>query len=138
MLIQVVLISLFIFLAIRSVVGTAPACLGVLWFFHTRPVIQRITGGLPRGWAAVVISAFIFFVLTKRHKCILLTILFGCLLHPPATLIVALAYGLYLSCSLIPKEGRKEAWKRFWIYVVLSPFYAAITLLIVQLMIVMV
>jgi hypothetical protein len=49
MLIEVLLSTGFLFFAVRHVVGTFPAIFAALWLLHTRHLIQRMTGGLPRG-----------------------------------------------------------------------------------------
>src|SRR5690606_23050119 len=57
MLIQVSVAVGFFFLAARAFAGTAPAFFAVLWLLHTRLVMQRLTGGLPRGWSLPLFAA---------------------------------------------------------------------------------
>jgi hypothetical protein len=132
MLLQLTLTSLFLFLAIRSVSATAPAILGVVWLLHTRQIVQRMTGGLPRGWAAVVICAALYFMLSKRHRAVLITLFAGCLLHPPATLVVALAYGLYLTFGFLYPKTRAQFVKPLLTLVLLSPIYIYTTYSVVE------
>ncbi len=132
MLIQLSLTCLFLFMAIRSQSSTAAGLCGVLWLLHTRQIVQRLTSGLPRGWAAVVICAALYFILSKRHKAVLLTLFIGCLLHPPATLIVALCYGLYLTVGLLWPATRASCVKPWLALVLLSPLYVVTTYSVVH------
>lgn len=134
MLMQVVLTVGFLFVAIRSAAGTAPALIGIAWLLHDRNLMQRLTAGLPRGWSAVVISAFLCFVLRGNHRAVLATILAGCLLNPPATLGVAFAYGILLIWrSVVGEHDSRRAWRRSLLtYVLLSPLFALVTLAVVQ------
>lgn len=132
MLIQIVLTVFFTFWGIKHAAGLAPAFFGAAWLLHTRPIMQRITGGLPRGWTGVVLAAFICFCLRKNHKAVLLTLLAGCLLHPPVTLIAALAYGLFLIWEYFSAEDKSLSRKQLLSYIALSPFYALITLYVIR------
>lgn len=134
MLIQVVLTVGFLFVAIRSAAGTAPALIGIAWLLHDRNLMQRLTAGLPRGWSAVVISAFLCFILRGNHRAVLVTILAGCVLNPPATLGVAFAYGMLLVWRSVvgDKQFRQDWRKRLLTYVFLSPLFALITLGVVH------
>ncbi|RMG43048.1 MAG: hypothetical protein D6719_04685 [Candidatus Dadabacteria bacterium] len=132
MLIQLVLAGLFTFLAVKRVAGSAAGFFALTWLFHTRYLMQRMTGGLPRGWATVVLSAFLYFILSRNHRAVLITILIGCMLHPPATLTVAVSYGLFLLLEIVNRESRSEAARRLKIYLLLSPFFAFITLAVIH------
>jgi hypothetical protein len=130
MLLQLVLATGFLFLAVRAATGSSiPAFFAAAWLLHTRHIMQRLTGGLPRGWSACIIPAFLYFVLTGRHKAVLAVLLAGCLLNPPATLIAALAYGLFLSWCSVWGEAQERAAhrRRLWGYVALSPLFALVT-----------
>lgn len=104
MAIQLGLALLFLFLAVRVKGGLAPALFAVTWLLHTRPVIQRMSGGLPRGWAAPVLAAFLWAFLTERHKTTIAILILGCLLHPPATFVACLTYGMFLLWKLCFKD----------------------------------
>lgn len=134
MLIQVVLTLGFLFAAIRKMAGTAPALVGVTWLLHDRNLMQRLTGGLPRGWSAVVLTAFLCFAARGNHRAVLATIMVGCLTNPPATLIVALAYGWLLMWRSVAgaDEARRVARRRLLGYVCVSPLFAIVTLLVIQ------
>lgn len=134
MLIQVVLTAGFIFAAIRSAAGTPPALIGVAWLLHDRNLMQRLTAGLPRGWSAVIISAFLCFVLRGNHRAVLITILAGCMLNPPATLVVAFSYGMLLVWrSAIGENSARQLWRRRLVtYLCLSPLFALVTLTVVH------
>jgi hypothetical protein len=132
MLIQLVLTVGFLFLAVRHAAGLAPALFAVTWFLHTRPVLQRITCGLPRGWAGAVLTAFLYFALTKNHKGVLISLFCGCLLHPPAALVAAGAYGLYLLQGVLRQKVRPQFLKPFFWLAVLTPLYIATTFYVVH------
>ncbi|MCB9029554.1 MAG: SseB family protein [Deltaproteobacteria bacterium] len=130
-LIQLALTLIFIFLAVRHSANLSAALFAMTWFLHTRPVVQRITGGLPRGWAAPILAAFIYFSLKNSHLAILLTLLCGCLLHPPVTLIAALAYGLYLLWNCY-RQRSSESKKLLFRYIALSPIYLLVTYYVID------
>ncbi len=132
MLVQIVLTLGFLFFAVRFAAGAFPAWLSLTWLLHTRTVMQRMTGGLPRGWAAPVFAAFLYFALKRQHKGVLITILCACLLHPPAALLIAAAYGIFLVLDLLQPETRRQALKPLIIFALLSPGYAVVTAMVVQ------
>lgn len=128
MLLQIVLAVGFLFLAVRYVAGSAPAFFAVLWFFHTRHVIQRMTGGLPRGWAPMLFTGFLYLLLSGRHKSLLILILAGCLLNPPAVFLVAATYGLFLLIQVLRESSRAEYLPHFRHLVMCAPVFAVVTL----------
>lgn len=128
MLLQIVSALVFLFLAVKRAAGTAPALFAVTWMLHTRHVMQRMTCGLPRGWSPLVFSAYLYFALCGNHFGMLLTLLVGCLLHPPATFVIAIAYGLYLLFRLAMPETRRSYFKPFVRLMVLSPLFLLVTL----------
>ena len=132
MLIQVALTVWFLFLAVRKAAGFAPACLAVAWLLHTRPVMQRITGGLPRGWSAPVLAAFLWLAFAGRHKAMLAAILCACLLHPPGAVLIGAAYGLTLVVRLIPRASRRVASRRLISLLLFGPVYALVLLMVVH------
>lgn len=121
MLIQVVLTALFLFLAVNCLTGIAPALFSVIWFFHTRHIVQRLTCGLPRGWSAPLIAIFIYFLVKKNHKAVLLTLLIGTLFHPVSAFLVALCYGLYLFLGLLFSEQKNIFKKDLIRYTLFAP-----------------
>lgn len=132
MLLQLVSCAAFMFLAVRYAAGLAPALFSLVWLLHTRHVMQRLTAGLPRGWSAAVFTAYFYFAVKRNHKAILLTILVGCLLHPPGTLIIAGSYGLLLLWRVAHKETRAEYLRPLLVYMALSPLYVAVTLYVLH------
>lgn len=132
MLIQALSAGLFLFLAVRYAAGFAPACLSVIWMIHSRHIMQRMTGGLPRGWAALVFASFFYFVFKKNHTGVLISLFIGCLLHPPATLTAALAYGFYLFWGVVRRKTRGEFIKPLVVLVLLSPLYIVTTWSVVK------
>ncbi len=134
MLIQVLLTVGFLFAAVRAVSGTAAALVAVTWLLHSRNLMQRLTGGLPRGWSAPVFALFLYFAFKGNHRAVLLTILAGCLLNPPATLVVALTYGLLLiwRTAFLSGVDRAVYKNRLINYILLAPFFAIVTLAVVH------
>ncbi|MBN8550008.1 MAG: hypothetical protein J0M12_11890 [Deltaproteobacteria bacterium] len=128
MLIQVILSAGFLFLAVKKVAGSAPAFFAILWFFHTRHVIQRMTGGLPRGWAPVIFTGFLYFLVAGKHRALLALILAGCLLNPPAVFLVGVTYGCYLLIQLMRAESRAEYLPHFRRLLLCAPVFAVVTL----------
>lgn len=128
MLIQLTLAAGFIYAAVRHLSGSmAPAIFAVLWFLHTRHIVQRITAGLPRGWAAPVIAAFLYFVIRGNHVGLLGLIAVGCLMHPPSVVAVCLAYGIYLVWLVAQPATRGQATKPLVRFCLLGPVFVAIT-----------
>jgi hypothetical protein len=127
-LLQFLLAGGFTFLAVRKVAGYAPAWFAVAWLVHTRSIMQRMTGGLPRGWAAPVIAAYLYFVLARRWRSVLILLLVGCLLHPPATGLCALAYGVYLGVGWLNPTTRAQYKRPLLELLIISPLCLALTL----------
>ncbi|MDZ4786360.1 MAG: SseB family protein [bacterium] len=132
MLIQILTTVVFIFLAVKNRSSFAAGLIAASWFLHTRPVVQRMTGGLPRGWAAPLLSAFIYFLLSGNHIAILITIFLGCLLHPPATLIASLSYGLFLSWKFLFTKDRHIFRKHLLLFLCACPIYAILTFFVIS------
>ncbi|MDC0358494.1 hypothetical protein OAO01_06730, partial [Oligoflexia bacterium] len=132
MLLQACSAALFLFLAVQHAAGSVPAFFSVIWLLHTRQIMQRMTAGLPRGWAAAVLVATLYFVLKKSHKATLVVLLLGCLLHPPATMIAALTYGFVLVWGVLWEKSRKLYLKPLVQLVILSPIYIGITFYVVH------
>jgi len=132
MLLQLLLALLFVFLAVRQAAGTFPALFAITWFLHTRQVVQRLTGGLPRGWSPTVLGAFLYFVLAGNHSGVIATLLVGSLLHTPSTLIAALAYGLLLLWKVAWVESRREYLPHLKRFLLASPVCALLALSVVR------
>ncbi|MCB0339189.1 MAG: hypothetical protein KDD53_06280, partial [Bdellovibrionales bacterium] len=132
MLIQAVFALGFLFLAVRAAAGVAPALISVAWLIHTRHIMQRLTAGLPRGWAAGVLTAGLYFLFKKNHSGMLILLAVGCFLHPPATLVIAVAYGIQLSFGLINKSTRDQFRRPFIRLLLLSPLYVASVFFVVH------
>ncbi len=108
MLIQLIVTLFFIFLILKQEGGIILGCFGVTWFLHTRNTIQRFSGGLQRGWAAPLIAVFLYFLINRRHKSVIITLACGWLLHAPTTLMLGACYGLWLLWGLLQVATRKE------------------------------
>ncbi len=132
MLAQISSALIFLFLAVRRAAGTAPAFFAITWMLHTRHVMQRMTAGLPRGWSPLVFSAYLYFALSGNHWGMLVTLLIGCLLHPPATFVIAIAYGLYLLFRVVMPETRKTHIKPFVRLLIASPIFVIVTLFVLH------
>lgn len=132
MLIQLSLTTFFVFFGVRSAAGTVPALFSVAWFFHTRNIVQRLTSGLVRGWSAPILTGYLYFVLRENHIGVLITLFFGCLLNPPATMIAAVSYGLLLLYRTAKVESRARYRKRLLSYLLLAPLYLFIVFMVVD------
>lgn len=131
-LLQILLPLVFLGLFVYRAAGALPAFFSLLWFLHSRNLINRITGGLPRGWSAALLTAFLYFLFTKRHKSLLATILVGCLLNPPATIIVGAGYGLYLLFGSCHAKSRSLYLKPFMRFLLFCPVFCVITFYVVH------
>ncbi len=131
MLLQVGLSVTFLFCFVKKIADLPSACLATIWFVNTRTLIQRMTGGLPRGWAPVIICGFLYFLSRRNHYAVLVLLLIGCLLNPPATIVVALTYGIFLFVNLFTKE-REIFIKPFIVLLLLSPLYVFVTAQVVK------
>lgn len=134
MLVQLGLAAAFLFFALRRASATAPALLGIVWLLHARHTVQRMTGGLPRGWTPAIFAAFLYCALSQRHVGALVVILLGTLLNPPAALLVGLAYGGILLWRALVAQGdaRGVARRRLVTSIVLAPLFAAVAFAVVQ------
>ena len=132
MLLQVGISASLIFAIVRRVAGTTPALFAFIFFLHTRHLIQRMTGGLPRGWAPALLLAGIYFAITSRHRAVLLVILAGCLLNPPAAFLVGASYGAFLSFRLIPSATRHAALRSLLTLALCAPIYAGTLLYVTK------
>ncbi|MFO0416718.1 MAG: 6-pyruvoyl-tetrahydropterin synthase-related protein [Pseudomonadota bacterium] len=133
-LIQLSLAVGFFFCAIRALSSSVPAMLAVLWLLHSRNTIQRMTGGLPRGWTPAIFGAFLYFAVKRNHWGALATILLGAMLNPPGALIVGVAYGMLLLWRWVASGGdaRVEARRRVWQSVLVAPLFVIVALVVVQ------
>lgn len=134
MLIQVGLACCFLFAAIRRSSATTPALLAVTWLLHSRHTIQRMTGGLPRGWTPAIFAAFLYFSMSGKHRATLVVIALAVLLNPPGALIVGVAYGLVLVWRSYGGQGnaRYLARGRLKGALALVPLFALMTFLVVE------
>jgi hypothetical protein len=134
MLVQVGGAAAFLFVALRRASATAPALLGIVWFLHARHTIQRMTGGLPRGWTPAIFAAFLYCAISHRHVGALVVILLGTLLNPPAAFMVGLAYGGILLWRAVVAKGdaRRVARRRLATSLALAPLFAAVAFAVVQ------
>ncbi len=133
MAVQLIVTLIFFFLLVRHCCGSrVPAFFALIWFLHSRTIVQRLTAGLPRGWAAVIFSAFLYFLATKNHRAIRLLIFFGCLSNPPATFLCCAAYGLLLLYELYRPEDPKLRWRNTLALLCWVPLYLFSLYIVVQ------
>lgn len=134
MLLQVVGALGALFMAVRALSSNVPAALAVIWLLHSRNTMQRMTGGLPRGWTPAIFGAFLYCAATKNHWGALATILLGALLNPPGALIVGVAYGCLMVWRWVSSRGseRAEAKARIVRSLLIAPLFVVVALLVVQ------
>ncbi len=132
MLLQLVLACGFVFAGVRALAGMPAAFVSVAWLLHTRQIVQRLTAGLPRGWAAPIFGVFLYFVVKKNHTGVLLTLLAGCLLHPPATMLAAVTYGIYLLVGFARPSTRADFRRPLRTLLFLAPLYLGVTYYVVH------
>jgi hypothetical protein len=134
MLMQVTLALGFLFMAVRALSSNVPAALSVVWLLHSRNTMQRMTGGLPRGWTPTIFGAFFYFLAKRNHWGALATILLGSMLNPPGALIVGVAYGFILLWRFVSTRGaeHQEARSRIVSSLAVAPVFVAVALLVVQ------
>lgn len=133
MAVQLGLTLFFIFGGVRSFTGSSvPAFFAITWFLHTRTVVQRFTGGLPRGWAAPVFAAYIYCIATRKHRLLLLCFLVGCLTNPPATFLAGFAYGLWVLWLIRVRASRQEGWRALKELLLFTPVLCLVTLYVIK------
>ncbi len=136
MLLQLLLSSTFLFLAVKQACrdvtrswwySAAPAFFALLWFLHSRQLVQRMTAGLQRGWAPVIICAYLYFVMRRNHRGVLAVLLVGCVLNPPSAFLGCAAYGIYLLIQTARPSCRTEFKKPLLIFLLAAPLLGALT-----------
>ena len=133
MALQLGLTCLLLCLGIRAFTDSyIPGLFAVIWFLHTRTVVQRLTGGLPRGWAAPVIAGFVYCVATRNHKLMMIVLLVGCMTNPPATFLVGVAYGIWLLWLLASDASRSEGVASCKRGLIFAPILLAVTLYVID------
>lgn len=102
MLIQITLSMAGMFLAVRGATGSYTAgFLAATWLLHSRPVIQRLTAGLVRGWALPIFCFYLWAASTKRYRLCLALLFVGCFLHPPGTFLIGVTHGFLLLVNCV-------------------------------------
>ncbi|MCB9030675.1 MAG: hypothetical protein H6619_06445 [Deltaproteobacteria bacterium] len=124
MLIQFVGVLVFLFLAVKELAGIAPAFFSATWMLFARNSMQRVTGGLQRGWAPMLFAAYFYLLAKEKHKSIWILFLIGCLLHPPTTLAIAGSYWLVLLYRLLKPQTRAKTKKVALTFLILNPIFA--------------
>lgn len=136
MLLQVGLAITFLFLAVRkfSYNCIVPACLSVLWLLHSRNTMQRMTGGLPRGWTPAIFGAFLYFAAGRNHWGCLISIVVATMLNPPGAMIIGVAYGFLLFFRYVRGRGEERIRARNLLLqsIALAPFFIFVALWVVQ------
>lgn len=132
MLLQIVLAVGFMMAAVNTRAGWVAACFAGIWLLHTRHIMQRLTSGLVRGWAAPLMTAYLYFVLAGNHWGVMATLLVGCALHPPATLVLGLSYGTILLYRSVFGRAIPENREKLRSFILAAPLLATVTLLVIQ------
>ncbi len=134
MLVQMSLALVFSFMAVRALSSNVPAALAVLWLLHSRNTMQRMTGGLPRGWTPAIFAAFLYFASTRKHWAAMSVVLLGAMLNPPGALIVGVSYGFLLLWRYVASSGSERAVARRNLVrsLSVSPLFVLVALVIVQ------
>lgn len=109
MLLQLSLTLFFLFKAARASAGVLGAWASVIWFLHTRNLVQAMTGGLSRGWAAPVAAAFLFAAISNSSRLVLLVIVCGMMLHPPSAFVAGIAWAMQLTWQLFRDKDNRQA-----------------------------
>lgn len=123
MLAQILFCMIPLFLLVRGWTTLVPAAVSVIWLFHTRHVMQRITAGLQRGWAPGLLTLSLYFLMKRSHKGVFFAIFLACVLHPPSALIIIGVYWLVLLMRLVSGETRAWAKQGLVIFLLLHPVY---------------
>jgi len=87
-----------------------------------------MTGGLPRGWAAPILGAYLLFLVSGRHRGVLLCLLVGAMLNSPATFLAAVSYGGWLLYQLCSEHNRTDARRPFVELILVAPLLFGLTL----------
>jgi len=132
MFIQLALACAGLFLAVKHAAGVFPAFFAITWLLHSRVIIQRSTGGLPRGWALPLLCIFLYFFIRKNHIGVLVTLFVGCFFHPPATFLAAVCYGLWLLWGTLRKSTRPQFIRPLYALLLFGPVLAFTTLMIIK------
>lgn len=125
---QLFLALLFLYLLTKHYSSTVPALFAVIWFLHARNLPQRLTGGLPRGWAPFILLSSLYFIAKNNQIGVLIVLLLGILTNPPAAFIMAVCYGAILALKSINSKTSDKARPQLWRYLIAAPVFAAITI----------
>lgn len=132
MMIQLTATVIFLFLTVTRLASVIAACFSVAWLFNSPNLIRNFYGGLPRGWAGVVISSFLYFLVTKNHTAVLIVMFIACLLHPHSAFLVIASYGAFLSLNFIFSKERKPHLKPLVVFIACCPVYFFMTMHVVS------
>lgn len=121
MLIQVAVAGLFVFLTVYRQGGLIPACFSFSWLLLSRNTMQRITGGLQRGWAPALLALFLYLLMGKKHRSILVLLCVSWLLHSPSALLMTATYGVWLCWKTVKVDSRLEFRKPFFNFIFSLP-----------------
>ena len=106
MLIQLSVSMVFLALLVNLISEVPVVFFSLLWFLHTRNFVERMTVGLPRGWVPSVILATLYFIVARKEVGVLISLLLGILLNPPAAFMAAVTYGFVLIYRLTEHTDR--------------------------------
>ncbi len=123
MFIQIALSLIGMFLLVRGASGSfAVGLIAATWLLHSRPVMQRLTAGLVRGWALPIFCFYLWAATTRRYRLCIAILMIGCFLHPPGTFLIGVTHGIFL---LVECLLERKLTKRSVIAVACAPIIAA-------------
>ncbi|MFH1641606.1 MAG: hypothetical protein ABIC04_01770 [Nanoarchaeota archaeon] len=96
-----------------------------IWAFPT------LSGGLPRSFSYLFITAFLFYFIKKNMKMILLTMLLALLVYPISFLIILCVYFGEITCRLLRSKVKKDFMKKKIAQYLLLSFMFVIFMLLI-------
>ena len=117
---------------ILKLLAIIPSLGAVVWSLHSRALVQRMTGGLPRGWAPAIFLATLFCTISGKNRLAILSLFAGALLNPPATFLAAVAHGITVLLRLFATEGRARNFRPLVELILVAPLLALLTVAVTQ------
>ncbi|MCC6955018.1 MAG: hypothetical protein IT290_12945 [Deltaproteobacteria bacterium] len=96
MFVQMTTCAVFFVLAVRRMASTPAALIALCWYLLLPLVWSRMAAGLPRGWMGVILAAYLYFLVSGRHRAVLATLIVGVFLNPTSVLVPLAAYGMFV------------------------------------------
>jgi len=125
---QYFLLALFIWLSVRKLSHYAVANFALIWLFHSRILIDRLAGGLPRGWLGVISATIVWAIVCDKPKFALLIVCAAPFLSPPAAALSGLTFGGWLLYKILSSSDNKIYQKALLQAGLILPLVALVTL----------